>query len=333
MENLAPLALVFTTTAIVALLLLSFVTMFQRDTSRTLKPASRVLGPLTGPVGALLPISGEAKENIRKDLLRAGHLEPAAPQNFLAVRSLLTYIPLLAGLIPAVLLEGNIAIGFFIVGIVGGVLGFAVPRVILSMQADERQEAVRRGLPMLMDTLGLNLSTGASLPEALETSGAALQRGHPALSEEVRVVTAHSRMRGLAHALDSWKKRMPLPELGSLVFLLSQSDRMGTDATKGLWELSSSMQVNSRQRAEAAANRTSFYMIFPTVLCLMVAAALLMVGPGVAQLMESQKEMNTIMQESEQQRKVIEKGQKLSDYLPNRPSSATTTPLAPGTRN
>ena len=310
MEDLAPLALVFTATAIIALLLLAFVTMFRRDPSTSHDPVPRLLGPLTGPVGSLLPVTASGKETLRKDLLRAGHFEPVALPNFLAVRSLLTYIPLLAGLIPSLLTDGNVSIGFFIVGVVGGILGFAVPRVILSIQADEREEAVRRGLPMLMDTLGLNLSTGASLPEALATSGAALERGYPEVSHEVRVVSAHAKMRGLAYALDAWKARMPIPELGSLVFLLAQSDRMGTDATKGLWELSSSLQVNARQRAEAAANRTSFYMIFPTVLCLMVAAGLLLAGPGVAQLMESQKEMNNILKEAEDQKSLILKGQK-----------------------
>jgi hypothetical protein len=34
-----------------------------------------------------------------------------------------------------------------------------------------------------------------------------------------------------------------------------------------------------RQRAETQANRTSFWMLFPTVGCFLLAAALLIVGP------------------------------------------------------
>ncbi|HUR54069.1 MAG TPA: hypothetical protein VMZ71_08050, partial [Gemmataceae bacterium] len=114
-------------------------------------------------------------------------------------------------MIPAVLTIGNVAFGFFIVGVFGGLIGYTVPRVILSAQAEGRMEAVRRGLPMLMDTLGLNLSTGASLPEALAASGEAIDRGYPELAHEVRVVTVHARLRGLDHALEAWKERMPIP--------------------------------------------------------------------------------------------------------------------------
>lgn len=325
MDLLGPEALVFTATAVLALLLLAFVTMFRRDPDASEEPVPRLLGPLSKPVGALLPTTAAGREEVRKDLLRAGHYEPVALDNFLALRSLLTYGPLLAGLIPAVLTVGNIAFGFFIVGIFGGLLGYIVPRVILAVQAENRQEAVRRGLPMLMDTLGLNLSTGSSLPEALAASGEAIDRGYPELGHEVRVVVSHSRLRGLTHALDAWKERMPIPELGSLVFLLTQSDRMGTDVTKGLWELSSSLQVNSRQRAEAAANRTSFYMVFPTVLCLMVAAGLLLAGPGIAQLAESKQELDKVLQDAQGQRELIERGMKGYTY-PRSPDQPAPVP-------
>jgi tight adherence protein C len=308
MELLGPEALAFTATAVLALLLLAFVTMFRRDPDADQEPVPRLLGPLTKPVGALLPMTAQGREETRKDLLRAGYYEPVALDNFNALRSLLTFGPLLAGLIPAVLTVGNVAFGFFVVGVMGGLIGYLTPRVILAIQAENRQEAVRRGLPMLMDTLALNVSTGASLPEALEASGQALERGYPELGREVKVVTAHSRLRGLTHALEAWKERLPIPELASLVYLLTQSDRMGTDVTKGLWELSSSLQVNSRQRAEAAANRTSFYMVFPTVLCLTVAAGLLLAGPGIVQLAESKQELDRTIQQAEQQRQVIDRG-------------------------
>jgi hypothetical protein len=111
----------------------------------------------------------------------------------------------------------------------------------------------------------------------------------------VRLVLAHAQMRSLSHALDRWKDHQPLPELGSLVFLLGQADRLGTDITRGLWELSSSLQVNARQRAEAAANRANFYMIFPTVLCLMVAAALIIAGPGLVRLIESNRQVQQVV--------------------------------------
>lgn len=290
------LALIFTVTAAVAFLLLASLTLFRREDETGTEPTPRVFGPATPVIAGLLPSSESGRDAIQRDLLRAGYFEPVALVNFLAVRSVMTYLPLLAGLIGAAITSGPVSVAFFLTGVVGGLLGWAVPRVILSVQADRRTDEIRRGLPMLMDTLALSLSTGASLPAALASSGEAIRRGYPELAREVRVVTAHARLRSLSHALDKWKDRQPIPELGSLVFLLGQADRHGTDVTRGLWELSSSLQVNARQRAEAAANRANFYMIFPTVLCLMIAAGLILAGPGLVQLMESNKQVEQIVE-------------------------------------
>lgn len=289
------LALIFTVTAAVAFLGLATITLFTREEEEGIEPVPRVFGPFTPLVAGLLPSTAAGRESIRRDLLRAGYFEPVALINFLAIRSVMTYLPLIAGEVGAVLTDGHLSLLFFGVGVVGGILGWSIPRLILSVQADTRTDEIRRGLPMLMDTLGLTLSTGASLPAALAASGEAVRRGYPELSREVRLVLAHAQLRSLSHALDKWKDRQPIPELGSMVFLLGQADRMGTDITRGLWELSASLQVNARQRAEAAANRANFYMIFPTVLCLMVAAGLILAGPGLVELIESNRRVKQIV--------------------------------------
>lgn len=329
MGDLPLYALIFTVTAALAFLGLAALTAFQRNEDEAdVEPAPRLFGALTPAIGALLPTTAEGRESIRKDLLRAGYFEPVALDNFLALRSLTTYVPLLAGLIGAVLTSGYVAIAFFITGIVGGLLGWAIPRLVLKSEASQHSEAIRRGLPMLMDTLGLTLSTGASLPAGLARSGEAIRRGNPELSQEVRVVVAHSEMRSLSHALDRWKDRQPLPELGSFVYLLGQSDRLGSDITRGLWELSSSLQVNGRQRAEAAANRANFYMIFPTVLCLLVAAGLILAGPGIVRLMDTKREAEAFIQQAKDSEALIRKE---VDLRPKSAAPAASQPDQPGT--
>jgi tight adherence protein C len=317
MNDLAIYSLIFIVTAGVAFLGLAALSLFrrERDDSAVLEPVPRVFGIFTPIIGAFLPTSSHGRTVLRRDLQRAGFLEPVALDNFLAIRSLTTYLPLFAGLIGAVLVDGPLSLIFFGTGLVLGLFGYAVPRLIIGSMANTRTEAVRRGLPMLMDTMGLTLSTGSSLPASLARSGEAIRRGNPELSHEVRVVVAHSKMRSLSHALDRWKDRQPLPELGSFVYLLIQSDRLGTDVTRGLWELSSSLQVNGRQRAEAAANRANFYMIFPTVLCLLVAAGLILIGPGIVRLMDAKREVDEQIQKAKDSEALIKKE---VDLGPNR---------------
>src|SRR5437879_4105821 len=173
------LALIFTATAAVAFLALAAVSLFRRDDDdpESLDPVPRLFGPLTPLIAGFLPSTRGGREAVRKDLVRAGYFEPVAVVNFLAIRSLLTYLPLIGGEVGAVLTEGKIAVAFFATGAVFGLLGYAIPRILLGVRAASRTEEIRRGLPLLMDTLGLTLSTGASLPEALASSGEAIRRG------------------------------------------------------------------------------------------------------------------------------------------------------------
>ncbi len=303
------LALIFTVTALVAFLLMSALTLARGDETPGDDPAPRVFGPFTPMIAGFLPQSQDGRTNLKKLLMRAGYFEPVALVNFQAIRSLMTFLPLIAGEVGAVLTDGWISTAFFVSGTVVGLLGYAFPRVLLAIQADRRTEQVRRGLPILMDTMGLTLSTGASLQAAFTSSGEAIRRGHPELAREVRVVGAHAPMRSLSHSLEQWKDRQPLPELGSFVFMMSQADRFGTDITRGLWELSTSLQTNARQRAEAAANKANFYMIFPTVLCLLIAAGLVLSGPGLVQLVDSNRQVEQILRDAkEQERLILEKG-------------------------
>jgi tight adherence protein C len=296
------LALIFTATAAVAFLLMSVINLWNREEETTgEEPAPRLFGPFTPVVAGFLPQSVAGRDSTRKVLLQAGYYEPVALVNFQAVRSVMTYLPLVGGEAGAVLTDGPVSVAFFLVGLFTGVLGYAMPWLILAVQADRRTEHVRRGLPMFMDTMGLTLSTGASLPAAFASSGEAIRRGHPELAHEARVVSAHAPMRSLSHALEQWKDRQPIPELGSLVFLLSQADRFGADITSGLWELSSSLQTNARQRAEAAANKANFYMVFPTVLCLLIAAGLMLAGPGIVQLVDSNRQVEGYLQQAREQ--------------------------------
>jgi tight adherence protein C len=300
------LALIFVATAAVILLAMAPITLFRRAEGDTdPEPVPRIFGPFTPLIAGLLPTTERGQAKVQMDLLRAGYFEPVAFVNFQAVRSITTYVPLVAGLVGAVLTEPPLSLAFFLIAVGGGVLGYALPRLFLTLRANSRTEEIRRGLPMLMDTLGLTLSTGASLTGALASSGAAVRRGYPELAREVRLVVAQAKLRSLAHALERWKERQPIPELGSLVFLLAQADRMGTDVTRGLWELSASLQVNARQRAEAAANRVSFYMTFPTVLCLLLAAGLLLAGPGVVKLIQSTRNMQRIVDEARDNERLV----------------------------
>src|SRR5688572_18268454 len=86
-------ATVFTALALTAL--------FRRaeDDPLTEEPARRMFGPLTPAVAGMVPATRAGRQELQQELWLAGYYQPAAVDNFLATRSLLTVLPFLAGLI------------------------------------------------------------------------------------------------------------------------------------------------------------------------------------------------------------------------------------------
>jgi tight adherence protein C len=299
MTEYAVLALIFGVVSLLIVVLGALTTGPGPEEETDLEPPRRLFGPLNGVLAELLPTTAEGRSALQQDMWLAGYRSSAAVNNFLVVRNLLTLAPLLGGLLSVLAApDGNTALFFLITGLVLAGLGYAVPRVVLSGQASARSDRLRSSLPIWMDTLALTLSTGLGLTPALARSGAAIRRGHPDLADELRVVARQAELRSLSHALEQWKKRIPLPEVGSIVFLLTQSDRLGTDVIAGLWELSASYRVNARQLAEAAANRMNFFLLFPTVLLLLPAAGIILIGPPGLQALEEAKVLEKALEDA-----------------------------------
>ncbi|OWK44981.1 type II secretion system F family protein [Fimbriiglobus ruber] len=296
------LVLIFAMTTAIALALLSLVRE-QEDDGLSPEPARRAFGALTPGLAGMIPVTAGVRQRIQLDLYMAGHYQPAAFDNFQATRNLLTLIPLFGGLALSLLGPDEYFFWFAGSALAAAALGYALPRVLLTAEAKQRADRLREGLPILMDTVALCLSSGGGILDSLSRSGRAIRRGYPDLSQEVRVVERQAELRSLGHALDQWKARIPLPELASFVFLLSQGERLGADITRGLWELATSYRINGRQHAEAAANRLSFHMLFPTVLCLLPAVAIILVGPSAIEAVREGQKVRDSIREAEERSK------------------------------
>src|SRR5262249_18902836 len=135
------------------------------------------------------------------------------------------------------------------------------------------------GLPLAMDVIGLCLTAGQNLLSSLEQTSRHLAGSCPDLALEFQIIGQQARMHSLEQALLQWADRLDVPEVRSLALLLVQSDRLGTDMVNTLLEGSDSQRTLLRQKVEAQANRTSFWMLFPTLFCLWTASAIVLVGP------------------------------------------------------
>jgi tight adherence protein C len=180
-----------------------------------------------------------------------------------------------------------------------------VPRACIQTRGNRRSREIQRGLPMLFDSLVLCLSGGASLLHALREVAVQLRPSNPTLAAELRITAQQAELRSVEYSLRKFADRVQVQEVSSFVYVLVQSERLGTDAAAPLLEFATHHRTNMRQHAEAQAARTSFWMLFPTVLCLLTATAIMIVAPVGLQLFKESKAAFDYIQEAANQGKAL----------------------------
>lgn len=241
-------------------------------------------GSLTSLLASLLPESAERKHANKKALRNAGYYEPHAWHNLAAARYLGVMVPILTCL--GLLLIAPPDLEPWLIGglVVLPMLGWALPTLHVRAQASDRLGEIERSMPDLLDMLNMCVSQGMTVPAALHRVGADIESVSPALSKELKIVTDQARVGSLEQALVAFGQRVDRPEVYSFTSLLIQTERMGTSMSRALAEYSDSMRETLRQQADQKANTASFKLLFPTVLCLMPAVFMILLGPAVIEM-------------------------------------------------
>jgi len=262
------------------------------------EPADLVLGSMTPALAGQLPMTAGARTEVQKELRLAGFYQPTALMEYTAVRALLVLLPLLAtGAVALLVAEAEVGRVLLLGGIAVG-LGFSLPRVYLATRGRTRARQIERALPLAVDLLTLCLSAGQNLLAALRQVSEELHFSHPALARELAITHQQASLHSLEHAMKQWADRIPVPEVTNLALLLIQSERLGTDAAGTLVELSNTLRVSLRQRAEAQANRASFWMLFPSVFCFWIAAAIILIAPPYLEFFQYRQQAAQLFNQS-----------------------------------
>jgi tight adherence protein C len=235
--------------------------------------------PMAPDLASMLPALSETRRDLQKMLWTAGRYRPSALTEYLAIRAVLFIGALLATGLLALLAPASQLPSVLAGGAIVAALAFSLPRVILGAQARARARRLVIALPLAMDVIGLCLTAGQNLLSSLEQTSRHLAGSCPDLALELQIIGQQARMHSLEQALLQWAERLDVSEVRSLALLLVQSDRLGTDMVNTLLEGSDSQRTLLRQRVEAQANRTNFWMLFPTLFCLWTASAIILVGP------------------------------------------------------
>lgn len=157
--------------------------------------------------------------------------------------------------------------------------GWAVPVAGERRRARNRVEALRRSLPEVIDLLALAVGAGLTVPQAVAAVGA--RHDGPVGAALARAAEETARGRRCGDALDGVAAALGAAAR-PLLAALAASDRYGAPLGEALARLAADARADHRRRAEEAARRVPVKLLFPLVLCVLPAFALLTVAPLLA---------------------------------------------------
>jgi tight adherence protein C len=190
-----------------------------------------------------------------------------------------------AGLFGAVLgLLASGLVGTIVGGLAGAAAGFFIPDVVVYELCQRRQERIRHTLPDILDTLTVSVEAGLGFDAAL---GQVTRYGKgPLAGEFARVLQEMQIGRSRVDALRALGGRTNVTELRSFCAIVVQATELGVPIANVLREQAREMRIRRRQRAEELAQKVPVKILFPLIFCLFPAVFIVVLGPGVINMID-----------------------------------------------
>ena len=232
-------------------------------------------------VGKLVPTStSKGLSRTHRMMIRAGYRRPEVVY---AMQGIKVLLPI--GLLCLVYFTGFFRLNPVFIFLSAAVAGFMLPELWLSMKVRRRQRRIIIGLPDALDLMVVCVEAGLGLDQAIQRIAQELRISHPDLSEELRLVNLEMRVgKSRIEALRELGLRTGVEDIKSLVAMLIQTDRFGTDLARSLRVHADNLRTRRRQRAEEMAAKTTIKMVPPLVFFIFPALFAVILGPAVISL-------------------------------------------------
>lgn len=253
----------------------------QRATSRSTDPENSALedaptaARIVKRVTTFIPKSPKQMTRVQRRLAMAGLYKP---------KHIALYI-LSEVLVPIVVFGAvflTMAWGGLIFAILGAVLGYLLPGLVVEWYSRKRQKEIRNGLPDALDLLIISLEAGLAIDQAILKSAEELRIAYPSLAEELHMINVECRAgKPRIEAFKNFATRTKVDDVRALVAMLVQTDRFGTSIADALRTYAEVSRTKRRQRAEERAAKIGVKLVFPLVFCLFPSFFVVVLGPGV----------------------------------------------------
>lgn len=227
--------------------------------------------------GFLKPISGlisGSDADIAYRLTLAGFRKTEHIEIFTATKMLLPVFAIVGG----TFFGSNMIVAI----LVGAVVGFLAPDLVLSHLVTKRQESIRRTLPDALDLLVICMEAGLGIDQAMVRVGEEMRLNSPAFAEELQIINREQRAG--KPRLDAWRsmaERVDIDTVRQFVVMLVQTERFGTPIANALGQFSDTLRMRRTQAVEEAAAKTSIKLLFPLVLFVFPGIFVVALGPAI----------------------------------------------------
>jgi tight adherence protein C len=231
-----------------------------------------------------MPRSREKQSSLQRELARAGIYSPAALRTVQGSKVIGIALGLIGGYI-----AGFIMGGMLLYLALGGLIGYVAPIVWLKTKVKNNQKQLEYGLPDALDLMVVCVEAGMTVDSAMQRVGEELALVHPVISREYGIAHMQTRV-GMPRqeALRNLGTRTSNASMMSLAAMLNQAERFGTSIAQALRVHAESLRIARQHKAEELAAKSVVKMSFPLVLFIFPATFIVLLGPVMIQLMNSE---------------------------------------------
>ena len=231
-----------------------------------------------------MPSSREKQSSLQRELAKAGIYNPAALRTVQGAKVIGIALGLIVGYLGGLLLGSML----LFLGI-GGLAGYLLPVIWLKIRAKANQKALEYGLPDALDLMVVCVEAGMTVDSSMQRVGDELALVHPVISREFGIAHMQTRV-GMPRqeALRSLGTRTGNAAMMSLAAMLNQAERFGTSIAQALRVHADSLRIARQHKAEELAAKSVVKMSFPLVLFIFPATFIVLLGPTMIQLFNSE---------------------------------------------